>query len=192
MLILLLQYNITSTCFWNSMQTKCCISVLNMFCVSPDYRTGPCFASVSNQMCQGQLTGIVCTKTLCCATVGRAWGHPCEQCPAQPHPCRRGFIPNHRSGACQGETHTHTHTYIHKHTHIYTHIHTHIYTNTHTHIYTNTHTYIHIYTHTHTHARTYTHIYTQTHTHIYIYTALQMFGNALENGVLDNTGMNPF
>uniref|UniRef100_A0A673I3V1 Fibrillin-1-like n=1 Tax=Sinocyclocheilus rhinocerous TaxID=307959 RepID=A0A673I3V1_9TELE len=45
-----------------------------------DYRTGPCFASVSNQMCQGQLTGIVCTKTLCCATVGRAWGHPCEQC----------------------------------------------------------------------------------------------------------------
>ncbi|KAA0701377.1 Fibrillin-2 Fibrillin-2 C-terminal peptide [Triplophysa tibetana] len=65
------------------------------------YRTGPCFASVSNQMCQGQLTGIVCTKTLCCATVGRAWGHPCEQCPAQPHPCRRGFIPNHRSGACQ-------------------------------------------------------------------------------------------
>ncbi|KAJ3593092.1 hypothetical protein NHX12_005429, partial [Muraenolepis orangiensis] len=66
-----------------------------------DYRTGPCFASVSNQMCQGQLTGIVCTKTLCCATVGRAWGHPCEMCPAQPQPCRRGFIPNHRTGACQ-------------------------------------------------------------------------------------------
>uniref|UniRef100_A0A3Q4C0E7 Uncharacterized protein n=1 Tax=Mola mola TaxID=94237 RepID=A0A3Q4C0E7_MOLML len=66
-----------------------------------DYRTGPCFASVNNQMCQGQLTGIVCTKTMCCATVGRAWGHPCEMCPAQPHPCRRGFIPNHRTGACQ-------------------------------------------------------------------------------------------
>ncbi|XP_046720263.1 fibrillin-1 [Silurus meridionalis] len=66
-----------------------------------DYRTGPCFATVSNQMCQGQITGIVCTKTLCCATVGRAWGHPCEQCPAQPQPCRRGFIPNHRTGACQ-------------------------------------------------------------------------------------------
>uniref|UniRef100_A0A7N9ATH0 Fibrillin 1 n=1 Tax=Mastacembelus armatus TaxID=205130 RepID=A0A7N9ATH0_9TELE len=66
-----------------------------------DYRTGPCFASVNNQMCQGQITGIVCTKTLCCATVGRAWGHPCEMCPAQPNPCRRGFIPNHRTGACQ-------------------------------------------------------------------------------------------
>ncbi|NWZ87374.1 FBN2 protein, partial [Poecile atricapillus] len=29
------------------------------------------------------------------------WGHPCEMCPGQPHPCRRGFIPNIRSGACQ-------------------------------------------------------------------------------------------
>ncbi|KAF3821503.1 hypothetical protein GH733_009545 [Mirounga leonina] len=56
---------------------------------------------VNNQMCQGQLTGIVCTKTLCCATMGRAWGHPCEMCPAQPQPCRRGFIPNIRTGACQ-------------------------------------------------------------------------------------------
>lgn len=68
-----------------------------------DYRTGPCFTLVTNQMCQGQLSGIVCTKTLCCATVGRAWGHPCEMCPAQPHPCRRGFIPNIRTGACQGK-----------------------------------------------------------------------------------------
>uniref|UniRef100_A0A2K5L4G1 Fibrillin 1 n=2 Tax=Cercopithecinae TaxID=9528 RepID=A0A2K5L4G1_CERAT len=33
-----------------------------------DYRTGPCFTVISNQMCQGQLSGIVCTKTLCCAT----------------------------------------------------------------------------------------------------------------------------
>ncbi|KAK6492730.1 fibrillin-2 [Huso huso] len=66
-----------------------------------DYRTGPCFTQVSNQMCQGQLSGTVCTKTLCCATIGRAWGHPCEMCPAQPQPCRRGFIPNIRTGACQ-------------------------------------------------------------------------------------------
>ncbi|CAM9994712.1 unnamed protein product [Lampetra fluviatilis] len=66
-----------------------------------DYRTGPCFTQVSNQMCQGQLSGVVCTKTLCCATIGRAWGHPCETCPSQPHPCRRGFIPNVRTGACQ-------------------------------------------------------------------------------------------
>ncbi|KAL6473017.1 hypothetical protein MHYP_G00192050, partial [Metynnis hypsauchen] len=52
-------------------------------------------------MCQGQVSGIVCTKTLCCATIGRAWGHPCEECPIQPQPCRRGFIPNIRTGACQ-------------------------------------------------------------------------------------------
>lgn len=53
--------------------------------------------------CQHQLTGLVCTKALCCATVGRAWGFPCELCSAQPHPCRRGFIPNIHTGACQGE-----------------------------------------------------------------------------------------
>ncbi|KAF2981348.1 hypothetical protein EK904_013603 [Melospiza melodia maxima] len=70
-------------------------------CWISHYRTGPCFTQVSKQMCQGQLTGIVCTKSLCCATVGRAWGHPCEMCPAQPQPCRRGFIPNIRTGACQ-------------------------------------------------------------------------------------------
>ncbi|KFQ28621.1 Fibrillin-2, partial [Mesitornis unicolor] len=29
------------------------------------------------------------------------WGHPCERCPAQPQPCRRGFIPNIRTGSCQ-------------------------------------------------------------------------------------------
>ncbi|NXD45414.1 FBN2 protein, partial [Copsychus sechellarum] len=29
------------------------------------------------------------------------WGHPCELCPAQPQPCRRGFIANVRTGACQ-------------------------------------------------------------------------------------------
>lgn len=79
---------------------KTCLSVFSRI---PDYRTGPCFTQVNNQMCQGQLTGIVCTKTLCCATIGRAWGHPCEMCPAQPHPCRRGFIPNIRTGACQGK-----------------------------------------------------------------------------------------
>lgn len=76
----------------------------NSLSLFSDYRTGPCFTVVSNQMCQGQLSGIVCTKTLCCATVGRAWGHPCEMCPAQPHPCRRGFIPNIRTGACQGKS----------------------------------------------------------------------------------------
>uniref|UniRef100_A0A2K6DVG1 Fibrillin 3 n=1 Tax=Macaca nemestrina TaxID=9545 RepID=A0A2K6DVG1_MACNE len=66
-----------------------------------DYRTGPCFGQVGPEGCQHQLTGLACTKALCCATVGRAWGLPCELCPAQPHPCRRGFIPNIHTGACQ-------------------------------------------------------------------------------------------
>uniref|UniRef100_A0A673VN86 Fibrillin 3 n=1 Tax=Suricata suricatta TaxID=37032 RepID=A0A673VN86_SURSU len=66
-----------------------------------DYRTGPCFGQVGPEGCQHQLIGLVCTKALCCATVGQAWGIPCELCPAQPHPCRRGFIPNIHTGACQ-------------------------------------------------------------------------------------------
>lgn len=54
-------------------------------------------------MCRGQLTGVVCTKQLCCATVGKAWGNPCEQCPTQPAICRTGFLPHHESSTCQGK-----------------------------------------------------------------------------------------
>ncbi|KAG8223124.1 hypothetical protein J437_LFUL000545 [Ladona fulva] len=64
-----------------------------------DYRTGPCFTRVRNDMCQGQLPGVVCTKQLCCATVGRAWGHPCEQCPTRLE-CDEGFLKNIHSGQC--------------------------------------------------------------------------------------------
>lgn len=68
-----------------------------------DYRTGPCFTQITNQLCRGQLTGVVCTKTLCCATIGKAWGNPCEQCPDQPNPCRRGYILNIKDNQCQGK-----------------------------------------------------------------------------------------
>lgn len=64
-----------------------------------DYRTGPCFTKVVNDMCQGQLPGVVCTKQLCCATVGRAWGHPCEKCPTD-LPCDEGYLKNIHSGQC--------------------------------------------------------------------------------------------
>lgn len=66
-----------------------------------DLRTGPCFTQVSNSQCKGQLTGVVCTKALCCATIGKAWGNPCEQCPHQPYPCRRGYILNPQANSCQ-------------------------------------------------------------------------------------------
>ena len=66
-----------------------------------DYRTGPCFTHVRNDMCQGQLQGVVCTKQLCCATVGKAWGHPCEQCPSKLD-CDEGFLRNIHSGQCVG------------------------------------------------------------------------------------------
>ncbi|XP_033615292.1 fibrillin-3 [Fukomys damarensis] len=66
-----------------------------------DYRMGPCLSQVGPKGCQHQLTRLVCSKALCCATVGRAWGLPCELCPPQPHPCRRGFILSIHTGACQ-------------------------------------------------------------------------------------------
>ncbi|XP_065222296.1 fibrillin-2-like [Planococcus citri] len=64
-----------------------------------DYRVGPCYRKVVNDMCQSQLEGVVCTKQLCCATVGRAWGHPCEHCPLQLE-CNAGFLKNIHSGNC--------------------------------------------------------------------------------------------
>ncbi|XP_073977329.1 fibrillin-2-like isoform X3 [Rhodnius prolixus] len=64
-----------------------------------DYRTGPCFTKVYNGMCQAQLAGVVCTRTLCCATVGKAWGHPCEKCPSHLE-CDEGYIKNIHTGQC--------------------------------------------------------------------------------------------
>ncbi|XP_076373655.1 fibrillin-1-like isoform X1 [Tachypleus tridentatus] len=65
-----------------------------------DYRTGPCFKKVQNQFCSGQLPGVSCTRQLCCATVGVAWGHPCEQCPAKLD-CDIGYITNINTKNCQ-------------------------------------------------------------------------------------------
>lgn len=53
-------------------------------------------------MCVNQLEGVVCTKTLCCATVGKAWGHPCEHCPSRLE-CETGFLKNQKTGECVGE-----------------------------------------------------------------------------------------
>ncbi|XP_050520393.1 fibrillin-2-like isoform X2 [Daktulosphaira vitifoliae] len=64
-----------------------------------DYRIGPCYTRVVNDMCQGQLEGVVCTKQLCCATIGLAWGHPCEQCSLS-YDCDLGFLKNVHSNQC--------------------------------------------------------------------------------------------
>uniref|UniRef100_A0A671NV91 Fibrillin 2a n=1 Tax=Sinocyclocheilus anshuiensis TaxID=1608454 RepID=A0A671NV91_9TELE len=66
-----------------------------------DYRTGPCFIRVHSRQCAAQSSGFVCSKAVCCATVGQAWGHLCELCPPLSSSCSRGFTPNSRTGACQ-------------------------------------------------------------------------------------------
>lgn len=67
-----------------------------------DYRTGPCYTAVRPGSCLGQLPGVVCTKNLCCATVGKAWGHPCEKCPSELD-CGLGYLRNLHSGECIGK-----------------------------------------------------------------------------------------
>ncbi|KAH7962524.1 hypothetical protein HPB52_016683 [Rhipicephalus sanguineus] len=64
-----------------------------------DYRTGPCFRNMRHASCVDQLPGVVCTRQLCCATIGVAWGHPCESCPRHLE-CDRGYITNIRSRGC--------------------------------------------------------------------------------------------
>lgn len=66
-----------------------------------DRRTGPCFTDIRGSLCTSALQGVVCTKNLCCATVGKAWGHPCEQCPDYLD-CELGFLRNLSSGECLG------------------------------------------------------------------------------------------
>ncbi len=49
--------------------------------------------------CGGQLEGVVCTRQLCCATVGAAWGHPCRSCPAKADlECGPGRLRDPRGG----------------------------------------------------------------------------------------------
>jgi len=76
--------------------------VLVVRCVPLEEQTGPCYSEVRSDRCRGQLTGVVCTRLLCCATIGRAWGSPCQECPRQPQPCQRGFIYNSRDNKCVG------------------------------------------------------------------------------------------
>ena len=60
------------------------INLLELFSFVKDYRLGPCYTEVRNRMCHNQLQGVVCTRLTCCATIGKAWGNPCERCPAKP------------------------------------------------------------------------------------------------------------
>lgn len=65
-----------------------------------DYRTGPCYRRVLEDQCSGALEGVVCTRQLCCATIGVAWGHPCEECSLAEMSCQPGFLKNVYTGKC--------------------------------------------------------------------------------------------
>lgn len=52
---------------------------------SPDIRRGSCWMTVRNGRCEEEVRSNI-TKTDCCASVGVAWGSPCEVCPPPPDP----------------------------------------------------------------------------------------------------------
>lgn len=63
-----------------------------------DRRTGPCYTERRGALCTGALEAVVCTKQLCCATVGLAWGHPCERCGDLD--CPHGHLRNLQTKQC--------------------------------------------------------------------------------------------
>ncbi|XP_029674893.1 fibrillin-2-like isoform X2 [Formica exsecta] len=63
-----------------------------------DFRTGPCYTKVRNDQCLASLANVFCTRQLCCATVGKGWGHPCERCPARLD-CEQGYLKT-KQGQC--------------------------------------------------------------------------------------------
>lgn len=91
----------------NRLQVDSCDSLLYSIVASLSiflscfFRTGPCFTKVRNGQCLANLQGVVCTRQLCCATVGKGWGHPCERCPARLD-CELGHLKTNQ-GECVGK-----------------------------------------------------------------------------------------
>lgn len=66
-----------------------------------DYRTGPCFTVYEQDQCEGMIPGLLCTKAMCCATIGHGWGSPCESCDTFNNPCERGYFVDARTLQCR-------------------------------------------------------------------------------------------
>lgn len=47
-----------------------------------DKRTAYCWTKITNDRCEEAINGPV-TLEICCNTVGKGWGSPCEECPAK-------------------------------------------------------------------------------------------------------------
>lgn len=102
--------NFLAICRQNCLNQGRCIGPDRCACVfgftgkqcETDYRTGPCYTKLIDNLCSASLEGVLCTRQLCCATVGKAWGHPCTKCPSRLN-CETGYIKTMRN-ECVGET----------------------------------------------------------------------------------------
>ncbi|XP_033109507.1 fibrillin-2-like [Anneissia japonica] len=63
-----------------------------------DRRLGTCWTQIRDGRCEENIMGVM-RRDECCSSFGRAWGSPCEPCPAeQVQQCQRGFI--YENGKC--------------------------------------------------------------------------------------------
>lgn len=47
-----------------------------------DRRVGNCWTQIVNNLCEESINGQV-TKEVCCQSLGKGWGSPCDKCPAE-------------------------------------------------------------------------------------------------------------
>ncbi|XP_038076018.1 fibrillin-2-like isoform X1 [Patiria miniata] len=86
---------------------SCPIGFMGTRCET-DFRTGPCYAQFNLGVCTGEISGLQCTKALCCSTIGQGWGsNPCEACLTFESPCERGFVIDARTGQCTDSNECH-------------------------------------------------------------------------------------
>lgn len=60
-------------------------------CWLPDIRTAQCWTKITNNRCEESINGDVPLQ-ICCNTVGKGWGSPCDECPPRKGGKLRDFL----------------------------------------------------------------------------------------------------
>uniref|UniRef100_A0A8C9L8A4 Fibrillin 2 n=1 Tax=Pavo cristatus TaxID=9049 RepID=A0A8C9L8A4_PAVCR len=77
-------------CQWHDeMSALPAVTVPYCFCCAADSLKGTCWLNIQDSRCEVNINGAT-LKSECCATLGAAWGSPCERCELDTA-CSRGF-----------------------------------------------------------------------------------------------------
>lgn len=67
-------------CQWHyEMSALPAVTVPYCFCCAADSLKGTCWLNIQDSRCEVNINGAT-LKSECCATLGAAWGSPCERC----------------------------------------------------------------------------------------------------------------